>query len=480
MNVSKFMLTAALVSAPAVQASAEWVSIGTGVYHEDLLTYYEDEIERGLVWNVEVEENSETPGLYRFIPYHSNTPIAEYMGQADATYIVIHAEDPAKVWMEDADFYEGFFCFSHCVAETGWSGDDLRDYGTLEDGCISFPAMSIATLDIYDEINPWHSANRNGEFKLYLPGNSTIEEDYSLYLKQSYCGPDDNVPVTITAGASTAEVKYLLKPGVIGADDIDFVEIASEGTVTPTGECTFKCPARGVYTLAVAALDADGNTRTVKAATIYGVTDDDAAWKSHGKTTYNESFVAGYYDYMEECELEVEFQESVTTPGYYRIVNPYATHEYNEFAAHEGHNHYIYIHAEDPDFVYIENTPIGTDFGYGEGHVTSSVAMALEMGLTLDEIKAEGTEAGKVIDGVIQFPDWGLWYGELDYFNGDWTATGEHFRVKIPASAGVDNVAADDDTTAPEYYDLRGIRLQQRPAKGLYIEKRGEKANVKL
>ncbi len=339
----------------------------------------------------------------------------------------------------------------------------------------------MAIANIYDEDYNFAWTNNEGGFMINLPASSSYDDDYTVYLDYVFCAPDDEVPVTITIGDDVASVKYLLEPGVTVTEDneLDLARVASEGTATPAGECKFKCPARGVYTLSVVTLDADGNHQEGKAINIYGVTDDPANWKSLGMTTYHESFVAGYYEDFEECDLEVEIQESLTTPGYYRLVNPYADHEYNFFEAHDGHDHYIYIHAEDPECVYIENTPIGVDFGFGDGHVTSSVTMALEQGFTLDEIKESDVERGVLKDGEITFPDWGLWYGDKDWFDGYFTSTGEHFSVKVPQKSGVENVIADD-AAATEYYNLQGIRLDRRPAKGLYIEKNGTDARLKL
>ncbi|MDE5608494.1 MAG: hypothetical protein K2I64_06140 [Muribaculaceae bacterium] len=488
MNITKSMLLASLLAAPALHAEdGDWKSIGTGIYCEDLATYfnlYAPFIDEGLKWNVEIEESTTTPGYYRFQPYCDQTPMAEAMGYADDTYMYIHAEDPEKVWMVDGEFYDSYLIYSHCVAETGWdeNPDNLRDYGTLTDGCISFPAKCIAVVNIYDDDYGWAYTNINGDFKVYLPGNATVDDDYSIYVDYSYCAPGDEVPVTITVGSAVASVKYLLEPGSPlneeGELDLDMHRVATQGTVTPDGECKFKCPARGVYTLSFVTLDADGNAQKGKAVNIYGVVDDDSAWKSLGLTTYHEALIADHYE-MDECDLEVEIQESVATPGFYRLVNPYAEYEYNMIESHDDHNHYIYIHAEDPECVYIENTPIGADFGFGEGHVTSSVAKALEQGFTLDEIKATGTEHGYLKDGVISFPDYGLWYGDKDYFDGYFYSKGNHTTIAVPQPSGVENVIATE--TAPaEYYNLQGIRLEHKPAKGLYIEKTGTDARLKL
>lgn len=57
-------------------------------------------IKRGMSWPVNIEEDSDTKGLYRLAPYSGKNPIAELFGSSDdSSYMVIHAEDPAKVWI---------------------------------------------------------------------------------------------------------------------------------------------------------------------------------------------------------------------------------------------------------------------------------------------------------------------------------------------------------------------------------------------
>lgn len=481
------LLSAALCGISVQQAAAEWNSIGKGIYYEGLLTYYGEEMgmPSGLFWSVDIEEDTETTGLYRFAPYTGNNPIAEILGYPDDSYMVIHAEDPDKVWVEDFDSYNDMFCFTHMVPESGWEGTPA-EYGTLKDGVISFPAMCMATIDITDEELQWHTANRDGDFKIVLPDSGIEIEDYSLYLDYKYCGDNNTVPVTITAGQSVKSLVYLLEEGLVSADsetetnadlDSETIKLVAEtGTQIAAGDQTIECTGHGLHSLLVVALDSDGNPRNGKVAYIYGDKSDDNDWISLGEVTYNEDLFAGYYEYLPQVELTVEIQENKGTAGYYRLVNPYAGYEDNYIENHEGHNHYIYIHAENPQAVWVENTPLGIDFGdgYGEGRVTSNVAMLLEYGYSLEEaIEGSGEEIGRVSNNVIEFSKWGLWVGQTGWFNGDWTPTGQNFRVNLSAVSGIESVINNDSKNSePEYYNLQGMRIEQ-PANGLYIEKCG-------
>lgn len=488
-KIKSLLLAALLLAIPTQQAFAEWVSIGKGVYYEGLLTYYGPEmgVPYELSWPVDIEEDSEVKGLYRLAPYSGNNPIADLFGYPDDAYMVIHAENKDKVWMEDFDCYEEMFCFSHMVVESGWDEGEASEYGTLSEGVISFPAMCMATVDITDPDMLWHAANREGDFKIVLPEAGSEIEDYSLYLEYSYCGDGNLVPVTITAGESVKSLVYLLEPGFVEPDENDYTNldeetiarIVAEGKSITAGKQTLECSAHGMHSLMVAALDADGYARAGKVAFIYGDTYDDSEWRSLGNVTYNEDLFAGYYEDLPQTELQAELQEHVTTPGFYRLVNPYAGYEYNWMEDHGEHNHYIYIHAENPEAVWVENSPIGVDFGdgFGEGRVTSNVAMLLEYGYSLEEaIEGSAEEIGYISDdNVIKFTSWGLWVGQTGWFNGSWTSTGQNFRVHLPVTTGVDAVVCDKSQAPAEYYNLQGLRID-RPATGLYIEKRGSDA----
>lgn len=51
--------------------------------------------------------------------------------------------------------------------------------------------------------------------------------------------------------------------------------------------------------------------------------------------------------------LNVAIEESISRPGYYRLVNPYVEYapKYQGLSHHEGHVHYLYIDASVPSQV---------------------------------------------------------------------------------------------------------------------------------
>lgn len=68
--------------------SGEWIPLGTGTWCEGLFTEYGADDD--LRWPVEIEQSAEQPGWYRCIPYGSNSPISELVGNTRQHHIRIY------------------------------------------------------------------------------------------------------------------------------------------------------------------------------------------------------------------------------------------------------------------------------------------------------------------------------------------------------------------------------------------------------
>jgi hypothetical protein len=149
-------------------------------------------------------------------------------------------------------------------------------------------------------------------------------------------------------------------------------------------------------------------------------------WNDLGMCTYNDPYVLG-------LSYEVPLQESETHAGYYRLKAPYgsafkdAVEAYGYSISSIGLSSYdsqdegfLYVHAEDPDAVYIEYQPLGiTATGLGEIAAYSYAGYALESGLTMDETAERGffgsVEAYQGEDnGYVYFDAQNLLYGFED------------------------------------------------------------------
>ena len=194
-------LAAASLATPGFDAQAEtWKPLGTGYLRDDIITvsyilsdYYEFE--------VEIQESEETPGRYRLVNAYRNCPrLSEDVFPEDATnYLIVDASDPVHVYIEQGgtSYYIGQdqqLCLWSIADDYynnkygNWTlADEEGVCGKLEDGIITFPRGSVLFVpletlvfnpDDYDVI--WRVANKQGMFRIMLPGVPRTDIDASL------------------------------------------------------------------------------------------------------------------------------------------------------------------------------------------------------------------------------------------------------------------------------------------------------------
>ena len=169
-------------------AASPWQSIGIGLYTEDFVSslFGVDPV----TYEVEIEENNDTPGLYRMIyPYDGKFPYNEAGDwDASATYNVeVNAEDPEGVYILPQSIGIDWGHGAMAIASMGGyylaSGDPYDElkaegyFGTLVDGVITLPVFERETSDggtaIFQGVTIMGTSTyygcSNGAFKLVLP-----------------------------------------------------------------------------------------------------------------------------------------------------------------------------------------------------------------------------------------------------------------------------------------------------------------------
>ncbi len=163
-----------------------WTSLGMCTYTDDFFTtfWYVDNVS----WEVEIQENNDTQGLYRLVypydgKYYYNDP-----GDWDTSstyYMEINACDPDGVYITPqeigVDWAYGMISVSSMAAyymSAGYSFDEVKDAGycgTMVNGVITFPedCLLIGMADYYN--GGWFTANSNGAFKVVMPGASGVK-----------------------------------------------------------------------------------------------------------------------------------------------------------------------------------------------------------------------------------------------------------------------------------------------------------------
>lgn len=161
---------------------------------------------------------------------------------------------------------------------------------------------------------------------------------------------------------------------------------------------------------------ADANYTTPYGSSSYTFSIGLSEWTSIGTGLYRDAI---YTSGAEQLTYDVEIQENILKPGYYRIVTPYGpgTTFYNTYvvtgmmAWANKENTSVVINATDPNFVYVTGDFYpGTDDGrgaqgYGVMHLFSIVDEYIKEGNSLEDIKAAKPDLfGTLKDGMITLP----------------------------------------------------------------------------
>ena len=473
LTLDNAMQQTALKDAPATRGAAkapeatDWSSIGECTWVEDLLTIFSD-IPTGQIWTVDVQTSAANPGWYRLLPYASG-PIADMIGGGDTeNWLYINATNPNKVYAEDFVPF-GAFPLSNLVPETEWPAD-YQCYGTLKDNVISFAPESFV---LYAQ-QKWNITTRNSGLQLYLPG-SAAPANYSLTVSLPWCADDQSkLAATILCGDDVAGVKVILLPGRYTNSDNNNQVVAAQGQpFQPNIKLGLPTDDYGINTLLTVALDAEGNVVNSAANYFFGIDDPDT-WKAAGKAKYVETIYAAGYSDIDVEELEVEVEESVTTPGRYRLVNPYTNHTKINSITHSTHAHYIYVNATNPDRVFIEAAPNGGDTGLGEGALDSYGAQYFGTEQE-DQAAAIGFYGSLNKEtGVITIPEDVILLAEANYQNGAFLEGNNEFTITLPNTGGVANVAADNADAPVRFFNLQGQPVTAPAAGTLVIRQKGD------
>lgn len=211
-------------------------------------------------------------------------------------------------------------------------------------------------------------------------------------------------------------------------------------------------------------------------------------WETLGEGLYRDGIYPSFYG-LDALTYNVEIQQSVITPGMYRIVSPYGagTSFYENYIetqmlAWAGMtNTDMVINATDPDYVFITGDFYpGTDdgmasSGYGVMHLFSIVDQAVQEYGSLEAVKAnEPSLFGKLQDGVITFPAMGVYVN----FDSSLEPLGyldtSSLTIALPGYAFVDYSSSFTYTgrfidIADNYYAQGTITLGEDVASARYI-----------
>ena len=458
----------------------DWMDKGTVEFTDDFLTTILDVT--NFTCEVAIEESFSTPGLYRLVDPYKALAEANGFAYTSPSYMVIHAEDANAVYIETSSTgmvlpnygemivgsLAGLYLSQGESLET-LAGEGLC--GTYKNGTIKFPVETLVVTAA--NLPSFYIANTNGAFKVKFPGAM----DYDISVATTECSVDGQITIGIEAGEDVASVMYYVGPGAFGFNEANYNAAIQYGQVAEQAVFGLGFPEdapTGRYTVLVAALDAEGNLVNGAGAYFYHVVDNPDEWVSHGEGVFGEDLFIGLgYQNAVASTMPAEIQEHKDMPGYFRVVNPFAS--MNEDNAHPtDHNHFIFVNAVDPNAVVIEESITGFDKGYGP-----IIMMSLP---AVNEQLATPENFGKMTEKdedtyLISFPVKTVVAAELYYQNAALfyvNTTGGLFFEIPKAKSGVENVAVDN--VKAEYFNLQGVRVAE-PSNGIFIRREGSKVS---
>ena len=267
-------------------------------------------------------------------------------------------------------------------------------YSCKDDAISYVPADKVENDQVYFPSTSSLSINASSVATFHEVTIARVGSSSAITVPLTLTGGDGlySIPssVTFNAGQSETTIKISYDPEVVGFDNFTTLKIS-------IGEA-FKTP--------------------------YGITDYTfkigipAPWKSLGMGTIVDGFVGAFFG-VANLSWEVEIQENDLTPGFFRLVNPYAAkYPYNEPGDWDtSQDYYFEIHAENPDAVYINMQTTGMDWGYGKFIFGSLAGYYMAQGQTLEQQITAG-RTGTFKDGIITFPPSTLAAGMADYNGG--------------------------------------------------------------
>lgn len=493
-----------------------WSDLGLCDYVDDIATaYFSVEPTR---FKVQVQKDLDNEGFYRIVDIWANYPhkddIADYLGFdafSSDSYIIIDATNPdyvrildSPVGMDDGDGATTVRSLTELVGvqlgdnPVSQANADLSA-GKLADLVIKFianPALILQQNGIY------YPANRNGAFALALPGGK-LPTDYtfSLTMQETFC-PDADGDYHITAnGDETIEsVRYAVLSVLPEKVDNSFTEISTACEINK--EVSINISDFDTSTLYAVFATYDGSNN-VKASTFVTIFNPDAKkneWTYFGKADMTEGFLSCTFPTLfPEETYEVDIECLGDNKSILRVVNPYGD-KWSHSAIYnvvDGHDHYIFINAENPDNVYIEYSPMGVSVpGYGECAISSDyVNLIAAYGLSFLEM-FDIYSGGHLQNNVLTFDrtcdikilpaGYGKWIYTNIFENPDYdpsTDNGDYddriagnFKLDFTkAFSGIENVISGDSTDSDsEYFNLQGVRVS-KPTKGIVIRRQGDK-----
>lgn len=272
----------------------------------------------------------------------------------------------------------------------------------------------------------------------YMGVITPTSQEQSVLLNVTELGSDVSEARAAVAFGTNADA---LVDAVI-AGSVDYTGVAVPGFVyIPFKEDN----ETGTYTWVVITY-VDGEPYDYESGTFYYISstsdyNPNAGWDSLGYTLYTDGFFVSVFDVgTPYITYPVEIQENSSTPGLYRLVNPYGTLFASMFTGGISSSDtppcYLTIDATNPNRVKLmqDEQPLVVSTSQGNIQLLSTWSEAgyyENEGMSPDEIASYGMY-GTMVDNVITFPLGALdamWTGDDDYYSANFAIDSDELNA---------------------------------------------------
>lgn len=250
---------------------APYTTVGMVNFRDDYLSVF-----KGITpqtYQVELQENSVTPGLYRLVnPYQKNPYAAEGIYDTSKNYyLTIDATDPECVYIPSGqplgltlseDGMMIAYSYAGYLLDSGESKEKVKAqgvFGTLKDKIITFPIKSL--LVAFGDGEDLYWGNNNGAFALAIDPKVQFK-DYDLSAECSNISIDmagnASIVGNIQWGADIAYARIAVVEAKMANEAIDGILDGSIESVKQTATGKFEIPFSATGKLAVVAIGFDG------------------------------------------------------------------------------------------------------------------------------------------------------------------------------------------------------------------------------
>lgn len=268
-------------------------------------------------------------------------------------------------------------------------------------------------FEIFTIVYIAQGALNNGYDYIQLPGFAHYEVEFKVAGNFVDASGTESIILSVFKSDDLYSYAYEIYPGDLSeaeiAEKVTELQNDSEAVLytQTTQTLNLQLPEYGLYTIVVVGYDQGGNKVYDSSFSFeYKTVQSASEWTPIGTCLYTDDYIASMYKDLGGETWEVEVEENINTPGYYRLVNPYYSWLESMSAAsiYMPGDYYLYVNASDPDGVYIPESPLG--FALDEDGMVIAYSYAAEFlaqGNSLEAIKQAGY-CGTMDNGIITFP----------------------------------------------------------------------------